>query len=266
MTKPLFNKYFFAILLLGFVSFLATPVLADSDDDAMMPERERVEMRERMEVKEELEIENEDEDEDGDEMMEVRNRIGSRIETFRVDLTKIADPELRQELEEKRAEMEEKRAELEAKAEERRLEREKKAEERRAQIEEKRAEMTEKRAEFQKEIAERRIENTSRVILATVERLEGIADRIQSRIEKVVEAGNDTTESEAYLNAARADLLAARESAADFDDLDLTSDNAQENFDLIKVSAAVAKDHIRSAHENLRNAVSPLNLATDNQN
>ena len=261
MTKSL-NRYFFTILLLGFVALLTTPVLADSDDDAMMPERERSEMRERMEVREMMEIE----DEDGDEMMEVRNRMESRVETFRVDLTKIADPELRQELEEKRAEMEEKRAELEAKAEERRLEREKQAEERRAQIEEKRAEMTEKRAEFQREIAKKRVENAGRVILATVERLESIADRIQSRIEKVVEAGNDTSESEAYLNAALADLLAARASVEDFDDLDLTSDNAQENFDLIKVSATEAKDHIRSAHENLRNAVSPLNLATDNQN
>jgi len=261
MTKSL-KRYFFTILLLGFVGLLATPVLADSDDDAMMPERERAELRERMEVREGMEIE------DGDEakMMEVRNQVESRVEAFRVDLTKIADPELRQQLEEKRAEMETKRAELEAKAEERRMEREQQAEERRAQIEEKRAEMTQKRAEFQKEIAQRRVENVGKVTLATIERLEGIADRIQSRIEKVAEAGNDTSESEAYLNAARADLEAAKASVADFDDLDLTSDNAQENFDLIKVSATEAKDHIRSAHENLKNAVIPLNLAVDNQN
>lgn len=255
MTKSL-NRYFFTILLIGFVGLLALPVLADEDDDSMMPQRERVEMRERMEV------------EDGsmaDRMMEVRDRFENRVETFRVDLTKIEDPEIRQKLEEKRTEMETRREELQAKAEERRAEIEQKAEERRAQIEEKRAEMTQKRVEFQKEIAEKRLENTSKVTLATIERLEGIADRIQSRIEKVAEAGNDTTESEAYLNAARVDLEAARTNVADFENLDLTSDDAQANFELIKVSAKEAKDHIRSAHENLKNAVQPLSFGQNDQ-
>lgn len=222
----------------------------------MMPERERTEMREKMEV------------EDGsmtDKMMEVRDRFESRVETFRVDLTKIADPELRQQMEEKRTEMEDRHEELRAKAEERRAEIEQKAEERRAQVEEKRAEMTQKRAEFQKEIAKKRLENTSRVTLATIERLENIADRIQSRIEKVTEAGNDTTEPVAYLNAARADLEAAKASVADFENLDLTSEDAQANFELIKVSAKEAKDHIRSAHENLKNAVKLLSFGQNDQ-
>jgi len=170
--------------------------------------------------------------------------------------------ETKAQIEARRVEMEKKRLEFETEAAKKREERAMEAEKHRAEIETKKEEMLAKQAEFKRDIAERRIENAGRVILATVERLTNIADRIESRIEKVAAGGGETADAANYLNAARADLEAAKTSVAEFDKLDLSGDDAQVNFELVKVAAKEAKDNIRSAHENLKNAVSSFSQGT----
>ena len=122
-------------------------------------------------------------------------------------------------------------------------------------MEAKRAEMKEKRVEFQKDIAKRKVENVSKVITATIERLGKIIERIESRIAKLKSAGGNTAESERFVALAKTDLEMAKVSVAAFASIDLSSDKAQENFERIRTAAAEAREHIRSAHENLMKAV-----------
>lgn len=238
------NRSFLVFSLTFLLSLVAIPVLAQGVK-ASEPVQDRVRTEARVE---------------NPEMME------QRVEALRVNAPESVNTLSPAEFEARRTEMEARRAELEKQALERRAEREAKAEELRFQVEERREEMQQKRVEFQQEIAEKRIENTNRVILATIERLLSIALRIDSRIDKVFVAGGDVIEAEAYLASARADLDAAKASVAEFANLDLSSDDAQVNFELVRVSAKEAKEHIRSAHQNLRNAVvavSSQNIADD---
>lgn len=162
------------------------------------------------------------------------------------------------EVDARRAEMEKRRQELEAEATKKREEIRLQAEERRAQVETRMEEVRARKAEFQQEIAVRRVENTSRIMLATIDRLSGIADRVASRTLSLRTRGADTSESEGYMNSARADLSAARDSARALTALDLSGETAQENFEKIRVAAAEAREHIRSAHTNLMQATRSL--------
>ena len=150
--------------------------------------------------------------------------------------------------------------------EEEREERMAEAQERRDEFEMRRAEMEqtmrerremaqENRSDVQVQVATRKAENTLRVMSATVERLEKIADRIDSRIEKLKSAGGDTAESEGFLAEARVDLANAEASLEVLVSIDLSGESFQENFQRIRAVAVEAKGHIRSAHENLMNAV-----------
>ena len=182
---------------------------------------------------------------------EVRQRVEKSLRVGDIDAPRPIDPSLRKA----------QHAELMRQTEERRAERLREADERRTEIEARMMERETRRAEFRREIAERRVENAKRVISATIERLSSIADRVESRIDKVTLAGGDTSEAETYLAAARADLQSAEESVARFDELDLSSDNAQTNFELIRAAAEEAKGHIRSAHQNLAGSVSSFSNA-----
>ena len=166
--------------------------------------------------------------------------------------------ETKAQIEARRVEMEKKRVEFEAEATKKREERKMEAEQKQAEIQTRLGEMQAKRAEFQKENAQRKAGNTSKVILATIERLSNIADRVATRTAKLKEAGADTTESEGFMNAARADLEAAKASATAIVSLNLSGETAQENFEKIRVAALETKEHIRSAHTNLAKATSAL--------
>ena len=166
--------------------------------------------------------------------------------------------ETKAQIEARRAEMEKKRLKFETEATKKREERKIEAEQKQAEIQTRLGEMQAKRAEFQKENAQRKAGNTSKVILATIERLSNIADRVATRTAKLKEAGADTTESEGFMNAARADLEAAKASATAIVSLDLSGETAQENFEKIRVAALETKEHIRSAHTNLAKATSAL--------
>lgn len=158
----------------------------------------------------------------------------------RASTTRATSTEDRMErMEDRREDMEERRGEL------------------KTRIEERHVEMRERRIEFQQSMAERKVEHTKRVILATIERLRGIITRIESRIAKLEERGIDTTEATNFVNLAK-DNLDDAEAAVNNFPTDFSSESAQDNFSLIRAAASVAKDYIRTAHTNLKDAVRVL--------
>jgi len=141
---------------------------------------------------------------------------------------------------------------------ERRAEADAKREALRAEYEARRASSTERRIEWQQDIAQRKTSFVTRVMLATIERLEKIALRIESRIAKIKDGGGDTEESERYVAAAKTNLADAKVVVESFANIDLSSDRAQENFERIRTAAAEARELIRAAHQNLMLAVRNL--------
>jgi len=131
-------------------------------------------------------------------------------------------------------------------------------EEIRQNIEQRKASSTERRTDMQIDIAKRKVENVTRVILATIERLEKIILRIESRIAKIQERGGNTTEAEGYVAAAKENLADAKVAVAAFANLDLSDSTFRENFKTIRAAVAEAKEHIRAAHRNLMMAVRSL--------
>jgi len=140
----------------------------------------------------------------------------------------------------------------------RRAETDAKREVARVKAEAKRVEMQAKRVGFQQDIAKRKVEHTSRVVLVTIERLEGIIVRLESRITKVQAQGGIVSESEGFVSLARTDLLNARAAMNAFAGIDLSSEKAAENFERIRTMAAETREQIRAAHRNLMMAVRSL--------
>lgn len=131
-------------------------------------------------------------------------------------------------------------------------------EEIRNNIEQRKASSTERRVEMQKSLAKRKVEQVTKVILATIERLEKIITRIESRIKKIQESGGKTTEAESYVAAAKRNLTDARVAVDAFVNLDLSGSAAKENFETVRAAVAEAKEQIRAAHRNLMMAVRTL--------
>lgn len=157
-----------------------------------------------------------------------------------------------------RARVEARKTEIEvrrASTTERRLDR---REEIRSNIEQRRASSTERRVEFQQDLAKRRVKNVTKVLLATIERLEKIIVRIESRIEKINERGTDSTEAQSFVTLAKGNLADARLAVESFAGLDLSSTKAADNFETIRAAAAEARDSIRLAHQNLTKAARAL--------
>lgn len=133
-------------------------------------------------------------------------------------------------------------------------------------IEQRRASSTERRVEMQRDLAKRKAEHVTRVILATIERLEKIIIRIESRIAKIQARGGVTTETERFVALAKGNLADAQLAVDAFASLDLSGSTARENFETVRAAAAEAREHIRAAHRNLMMAVRALkgpNTGTD---
>ncbi|MDO8565043.1 MAG: hypothetical protein Q7R67_00220 [bacterium] len=120
------------------------------------------------------------------------------------------------------------------------------------------ASSTAKRVEMQRGLAKKKAEHTARLLMATVERLEKILTRIESRIEKVKAEGKNTAEAEGFVAEAKVHLSAAKTSIALFASVDLSGDKAQENFERVRNIAAEVKGHIREAHTSLMKALRSL--------
>ncbi|OHA92519.1 MAG: hypothetical protein A2665_00560 [Candidatus Zambryskibacteria bacterium RIFCSPHIGHO2_01_FULL_46_30] len=149
-------------------------------------------------------------------------------------------------------------AQMRAEIEARRAQADERREAARIEAEARRAEAQSKRVEFQQAVAKRQVENTARVILATIERLENIIVRLESRMAKIKAQGGVTSESETFVAAARANLSDARLAVDAFVSIDLSSERALENFQRIRATAAETREHIRAAHRNLMMAVRSL--------
>lgn len=153
-----------------------------------------------------------------------------------------------------KAEMEAKRAEVKAEMEVRKSERASSSEMRKASS-------TERRLEKQDEIAERHAERAAIRFTAMVERLMNMIERIESRIAKVKANGGVTVEAEASVAAAKSDLVKAQADITVLKSIEVSGENFQEKFALVKEAAAKVKADLRSAHTNMMKAVRSLGSA-----
>lgn len=150
------------------------------------------------------------------------------------------------------------RAEARAEIDAKRASSTKRMGERKVEAQVRQASSTAKRVEMQRGLAKRKAEHTARVLTATVERLEKIIVRLESRIEKVKANGGATAESEGFVAEAKEHLSLAKASIALFASVDLSGDKAQENFERVRLIAVEAKEHIREAHTSLMKALRAL--------
>lgn len=98
------------------------------------------------------------------------------------------------------------------------------------------------------------LDNVSRKMSAAIERLNVLGDRIESRIEKIEEAGYDMTDARALLETAREKITEAdTETATALDDAKtaLSEDMTRETFGAIASTLAHAKENLREAHQAL---------------
>jgi hypothetical protein len=123
---------------------------------------------------------------------------------------------------------------------------------------ERQREALERRMEVQANAAKRLAANTARVLFATIERLERIIARLESRIEKFEARGGVTAGAKVYVAEAQAHIDLAKEDLRAFASVELTGERAQENFSRVRARAAEVKMHIRNAHTSLKNAVVSL--------
>src|SRR3989344_5211282 len=129
---------------------------------------------------------------------------------------------------------------------------------RRASTTELKASSTERRVEMQRNLAKRKAEHTARVLTATIERLEKIIVRLESRIAKVKALGGVTTETESFVAEAKNYLSLAKLSIITFSSIDLSGNKARDNFERVRPLAAEVKGHIREAHTSLMKAIRSL--------
>src|SRR3989344_3543684 len=193
--------------------------------------------------------EGEDDFLDTDERMEVRIKANMDIEA----ILRSQKVRLDAQREKMKAEAETRKANAEARSDEVQAKREAM----KLELEEKREEMHNKRIEFQQDVAERKVEHVTKIMLATIERLERIIVRIESRIAKEARGGS-VSESKSFVAAAKVNLSDAKIVIETFSSIDLSSEKAQDNFEKIRVATSEAREHIRATHNNLMLAVRTL--------
>src|SRR3989344_6534265 len=136
-----------------------------------------------------------------------------------------------------------------------------KREEAKTQIQEKRADMAKKRVE-------NRFEKMNDRFQATIERLGGITSKIQSRIEKIKNAGGKTepaekfmAEAKVHLDLAKASLVSLKAAAETEISLEADSTGAAKAKDTLAVMRKIAKEletHLRETRVALEKAVGSL--------
>lgn len=130
--------------------------------------------------------------------------------------------------------------------------------ERKAEMEVRKASSTERRIERQQDIAKRQAEHVIKTLTATIERLEKILARIESRIEKIKAEGKDVSLAEGFVVEVKAYLADAQVSLEALAFIDLSADKAKENFERVRAAVAEVKIHLRAAHESLMKAIRAL--------
>jgi hypothetical protein len=133
-----------------------------------------------------------------------------------------------------------------------------------ARIEANKASSTAKRIEVQQNIAKRQMERAAKVFTATIQHLESILARVESRIAKVRAEGGAVLESETFVIEVKNHLSQAKTALNAFASIQVTSDKASENFEAVRKAGAEVKVHIREAHQSLMKAIRALKPGRDN--
>ena len=163
---------------------------------------------------------------------------------------------------------EERKTELQARAEERQAVREEKVEERTAQRASTTATREEQREERRIALSERVQEritnlaaNMSNRMDSAVARMEAIIVRVESRMDKLVTAGVDTSSAQAHVDDAKNALARAKTSLGSIDAMVATvtgSENPREAWRTVKELFINIKTELKSAHQSLRLAIAAL--------
>lgn len=132
----------------------------------------------------------------------------------------------------------------------------------RENMEGKRAEFKTRFDEFRKQKIASMIESMKRRFAAAIERMRGIADRIETRIDKIEEKnGGELTEASRYLDEARSHLDDAEEALEDIStttDILSTGDDASTTgarFGHLRTLLQGVKEHLQLARESLGKAL-----------
>lgn len=201
-----------------------------------------------------------------EEVQERREAVRQNIEALqnRRDINVNANTDV--EVRDRRAEV---RATIEARHEafaEQREEREDSREGRRAEIMERIALDAAARMELH-------LDRFSRVLGAAIERIYGLAERIQARADVIAEAGGDTAVAQEYLDLAVSELVAAESDLATIEaDLkvalsvdaeSLTRERLKEIFSDTREAIRSAQERVRAAHGALRSAFNELKATAE---
>ncbi len=99
--------------------------------------------------------------------------------------------------------------------------------------------------------------NVSNRLTASINRLQNITDRLDSRIVKEKNAGKDTTRAEAKLDEAKQSLREARSKQSELPSVQqiLTSDTPRESFRVVRANFLATRDLLKKAHAQLTETV-----------
>lgn len=165
------------------------------------------------------------------------------------------------------------RAEVRATIEARREAFEDQQEERERAQEDRRAEIMERITTEAAARMELHLDRFSRILGAAIERVYGLAERIQARADIITEAGGDTAVAQEYLDLAVSELVAAEsdlaaieadlEVALSVDAESLTRARLKEIFSETREAMRSAQERVRAAHAALRSAFNELKVAAE---
>lgn len=175
----------------------------------------------------------------------------------------------RENAQEKRAELKEKRVEVRENVKEKRAELEEKRSEVRENVKERRDEVRQKMEERKSEILSRMAHQMIRRMKAAIERLDKLADRIDSRITKLKAKNIDTTKAETNISIARAKIaeaitavkIAEGAVAGAITQADMVAANKETSVDAgkpIREALEKARQAVFAAHKAIIDAVESL--------
>lgn len=114
---------------------------------------------------------------------------------------------------------------------------------------------TERVAEVRTETLERARERVTRLMSSTINRLEKISDRVESRIEKQKNAGLDVVEAEKLVADSKMHLEEAKMSLESIKQIDTSTGKLKDNLQNLRKLAGETKKHLKNARESLSKAV-----------
>jgi DNA anti-recombination protein RmuC len=114
---------------------------------------------------------------------------------------------------------------------------------------------TERVAEVRTETLQRARERVTRLMSSTINRLEKISDRVESRIKKQKNAGLDVVEAEKLVADSKMHLEEAKMSLESIKQIDSSTGKLKDNLQNLRKLASETKKHLKNARESLSKAV-----------